>query len=98
MLACEHAVLCTGISAAEALPAQKAAAGKKQKTLGSDSDELDSESDDDPDQIMEDIDSDSAVEEGSDLSQEMLEDRQSGLPAEISGRPAITPGQYLAFP
>jgi len=69
----------------------------------SDQHDLDSESDGDLDMLMQD--SDSASEQNSeqdlqleseldsDLSQEMMEDRQTGMPAETSGRAAVTPGE-----
>lgn len=63
----------------------------------------DSESDGDLDMLMQDSDSASdqnseqdwelESELDSDLSQEMLEDRQAGMPAETSGRAAVTPGE-----
>ena len=96
-----------GISAAEPPPLQKAApavTGRRHTALQSpDSDsaefadqaDQDSDSDDDLDMMMQDSDStsDQDSEQGSELSQEMLEDRQSGMPAETSGRPSVTPGQ-----
>jgi len=69
----------------------------------SDQHDLDSESDGDLNMLMQD--SDSASEQNSeedleleseldsDLSQEMMEDRQTGMPAETSGRAAVTPGE-----
>ena len=65
--------------------------------------DLDSESDVDLDMLMQDSDSASdqnseqdlelESELDSDLSQEMMEDRQTGMPAETSGRDAVTAGE-----
>ncbi len=87
--------------------APPAANSKKRKAIqASDSDDHhdpDSESDGDLDMLMQD--SDSASEQISeqdmeleseldpDLSQKMMEDRQTGMPAETSGRAAETPGE-----
>ena len=106
-LSCKLTALFAGISVAEPPPLQKAApavTGTQHTALQSpDSDsaefsdqaDQDSESDDDLDLMLQDSDSasDQDSEQGSELSQEMLEDRQTGQPAETSGRPSVTPGQ-----
>ncbi len=103
--------MCTGISAAEELPFQKASAAAAGKKLAaapsSDSDsagfsnqeDQHSDSDDDDDDDGADLlmeDSDRASEQDSELSREALEDRQAGVPAESSDRATVTPGKHTA--
>ncbi len=97
------------VSPQTAPPAANSKKRKAMQASGSDGTDLsdqhdpDSESDGDLNMLMQD--SDSASEQNSeqdleleseldsDLSQEMMEDRQTGMPAEPSGRAAVTPGE-----